>query len=57
MNEALNFRIENKRYKVCIGMNKLRNAKSRNVLASKCYFTGEGYLVGNIEADGRAIGI
>ena len=51
---------------VCRGINKLQNAKNRNVLASKlralnmfkggkCYFTGERVLEGNSDTDGRAI--
>ena len=51
MDEALNFELKNKRYKVCRGINKLQNAKKHNVSRfkiatcenfqrGKCYVTG-----------------
>ena len=56
MDEDNFFELKNKRYKVYRGLNKLINARNRNVLASrlrpaetfkggKCYLTGEGYYI------------
>ena len=56
MDEDNFFELKNKRYKVYRGLNKLINARNRNVLASrlrpaktfkggKCYLTSEGYYI------------